>query len=120
MVPALAVSSQPGSRGSGIVSIFVVIDQFLRRVFRRHGGRNGFLAALVEFVPEFFHETLGRPGAGFAESADGSAGDVVGDVLQRCRDPASTPPPSNIRSVIFFIQSEPSRQGVHWPQLSWA
>ena len=31
-----------------------------------------------------------------------------------------TPPPSSMRSVIFFIQSEPSRQGVHWPQLSWA
>ena len=28
--------------------------------------------------------------------------------------------PWTIRAVIFFIQSEPSRQGVHWPQLSWA
>src|SRR5882724_3504100 len=31
-----------------------------------------------------------------------------------------TPPPNNIRSVIFFIQSEPSRQGVHWPHDSCA
>ncbi len=28
--------------------------------------------------------------------------------------------PATRRSVIFFIQVEPSRQGVHWPQLSWA
>jgi hypothetical protein len=28
--------------------------------------------------------------------------------------------PWTMRPVIFFIQSEPSRQGVHWPQLSWA
>src|SRR5450631_4116860 len=27
--------------------------------------------------------------------------------------------PWTIRPVIFFIQSEPSRQGVHCPQLSW-
>ena len=33
---------------------------------------------------------------------------------------STTPPPRNMRSVIFFIQSEPSRQGVHWPQLSCA
>src|SRR5438046_5051897 len=33
---------------------------------------------------------------------------------------STTPPPPNIRSVIFFIHSEPSRQGVHWPQLSCA
>ena len=33
---------------------------------------------------------------------------------------SSTPPPASMRSVIFFIQSEPSRQGVHWPQDSWA
>ena len=33
---------------------------------------------------------------------------------------STTPPPSSIRSVIFFIQSEPSRQGVHWPQDSCA
>src|SRR5438552_17295468 len=32
----------------------------------------------------------------------------------------TTPPPSNMRSVIFFIQSEPSRHGVHCPQDSCA
>src|ERR1700722_16901435 len=27
--------------------------------------------------------------------------------------------PCTMRAVIFFIQREPSRHGVHWPQLSW-
>src|ERR1051326_6677522 len=31
-----------------------------------------------------------------------------------------TPPPFNMRSVIFFIQSDPSRHGVHWPHDSCA
>jgi protein O-mannosyl-transferase len=30
------------------------------------------------------------------------------------------PPPSRMRSRILCIQAEPSRQGVHWPQDSWA
>src|ERR1700761_2570793 len=32
----------------------------------------------------------------------------------------ATPPPASRRSVTFFIQSEPSRHGVHWPHDSWA
>jgi hypothetical protein len=28
--------------------------------------------------------------------------------------------PATMRSVIFFIHSDPSRQGVHCPQDSWA
>ena len=28
--------------------------------------------------------------------------------------------PATMRSLIFFIHREPSRQGVHWPQDSWA
>ena len=43
------------------------------------------LYPLLEFVGEFGEETLGRPGAGFAEGADGAAGDVVGDVFQILR-----------------------------------
>ena len=49
------------------------------------GGGAGFVARRGEFFREFFDETLRRPGAGFAEGADGSAGDVVGDGLERVR-----------------------------------
>ena len=63
----------------------------------------------------FCNEALRRPGAGFAEGADRLAGDVVGDVFSMSRDRSPSPPPASMRSVIFFIHSEPSRHGVHWP-----
>ena len=73
----------------------------------------------LELVLELVDEALHRPRAGFAEGADGPARDVVGHVFQQA-DIARLPLPLASRSVIFFIQSEPSRHGVHWPHDSCA
>src|SRR5262245_472202 len=45
---------------------------------------------------------------------------MLSATLLRVSVSCSTPPPWSIRSVIFFIQRDPSRHGVHWPQLSCA
>src|SRR5205823_4033598 len=57
-------------------------NQFFRGVFRRHRRGDWLLGARRKFIPEFFDETLRRPGAGFAKGANGPAGNVVGDALE--------------------------------------
>ena len=49
----------------------------------RYSGVGSALQFAAEFVSELRDEALGGPGAGFAEGADGPAGDVVGDGLER-------------------------------------
>jgi hypothetical protein len=65
------------------------------------------------------NEALRGPRGGFAEGADGAAIDLVGDDSSVSTS-AGTPLPAAMRSVIFASTGTPSRQGVHWPQLSWA
>src|SRR5205809_945572 len=63
----------------------IVINQLFGCVLGRHWWGNRFLSAAGEFVSEFFHEALCRPGACFTKSADCPACDVVSHGLQRIR-----------------------------------
>ena len=62
-------------------------------------------------------QALDRPGRGIAQGADGVAFDLLGDFLQQIdlRHPRVA---SAMRVITRHIQPVPSRQGVHWPQLS--
>jgi hypothetical protein len=62
-------------------------------------------------------QALDRPGRRVAERADRVALDLLGDVEQHV-DLALLGLARAMRSITRHIQPVPSRQGVHWPQLS--
>ena len=45
---------------------------------------------------------------------------MLSAIWPRTSRSSSRPPPALIRLKVLYIQVVPSRQGVHWPQLSWA
>src|SRR5205823_11844325 len=60
----------------------LLFDQFFRRVFRWKRRWDRFCCAVCEFLWKFFDQTLCRPRASFAESADRTATNVVPIGLQ--------------------------------------
>ena len=90
--------------------------------FRRCGSALGFIRSTLrhKLVLELADEALHRPRARFAESADGAtAGNVIRDLHEVI---GVTLAPTAVGEAMqrLDIQSDPSRQGVHWPQLSCA
>ena len=74
--------------------------------------------AVLDLVAEVAEQALDRPGGRVAEAADGVALDLAGDVEQQVDLALSRPRRVTMRSITRHIQPVPSRQGVHWPQLS--
>src|SRR5580700_12011984 len=118
IIPLAPAFSQPGSRVSGTVGISCSSNS--REVYSGgNGGGTGLVARAANSSGNFFTKLWvghahASPKAQMVRPAILSA--TVVRVLGSC----TTPPPSNMRSVIFFIHNEPSRQGVHWPHDSCA
>src|SRR5437879_8882522 len=74
-----------GIVGEGTGWDMIALGQFLRHVFRWKWRRDRFPRMARKFLWKFFDETLRRPGARFAERANGSAGDIVADRFQSTR-----------------------------------
>src|SRR5437763_11239439 len=74
-----------GIVGEGTCRNCFALDQFIWRSFGRQWRRDRFPSLTREFLWKFLDETLCRPGAGFAKSANGPPGNIVADRFQRSR-----------------------------------
>ena len=74
---------------------------------------------IVEFRSEFRDEVYDRHGGGVTQAQTVLP---MMPLVMRSRLSMSpfTPLPATMRLMMSFIQALPSRQGVHWPQDSWA
>ena len=72
----------------------------------------------LDLGPEVADQALDRPCRRVAERADGVALDLLGHVEQQVDLLEPRRRPCAIRSITRHSQPVPSRQGVHWPQLS--
>src|ERR1039458_522529 len=111
MIPLAPAFSQPGSRVSGRVGICSCLSSSCDVYSGGNGGGIGLVAREANSSGNFCTKLCvghahASPNAQMVRPAILSA--TVVSVLGSC----TTPPPSNMRSVIFFIHNEPSRQGV--------
>src|SRR5438045_2333990 len=118
-VPVAPAFSQPGSCASGRVGIFSSVISSSGVYSGGRGGGGDFCACAAKSSGNFSTKLCvghahASPKAQMVRPAMLSPIDF--SVAGSC----TTPPPSSILSVIFCIDSEPSRQGVHWPHDSWA
>src|SRR5207237_3774391 len=119
IVPAAPAFSQPGSCASGTVEIFPLATSSSGVYSGGNGGGADFVARAAKSSGNFstklwVGQAQASPKAQMVRPA------MLSATVFRVAGSCITPPPSNIRSVIFFIQSAPSRQGVHCPHDSWA
>src|SRR5207248_6790141 len=111
--------SQPGSWARGLVGIFSRSINS-RDVFSGGNGGGIDLRACAANSSGNFSTKLCVGQAQASPNAQMVRPAMLSPIVFNVRGSCMTPPPSNIRSVIFFIQSAPSRQGVHCPHDSWA
>src|SRR5207247_1805829 len=108
---------QPGSWAMGTVGISSFSISSLGVYSGGRGGGTGFFARAANSSGNFSTKLCvghahASPNAQMVRPA------MLSPMVLSAFGSSTTPPPRNMRSVIFCIQSEPSRQGVHWPQLS--
>ena len=89
-----------------------------RASFRRlpHAGARG--DAPFDLGTEMADQALDRPGRRVAQRADRVAFDLLGRLPAAGRSRSTWASPFTMRVITRHIQPVPSRQGVHWPQLS--
>src|SRR6516225_9002216 len=119
IVPFAPAFSQPGSWAMGTVGIDCSSINSSGVYSGGRGGGMGFLARAANSSGNFSTKLCvghahASPNAQMVRPA------MLSPMVFKVRGSSVTPPPFNIRSVIFFIQSEPSRHGVHWPHDSCA
>src|SRR4029077_848429 len=119
IVPFAPAFSQPGSCAIGAVGICSSSINSSGVNSGGNGGGNGFRARAANSSGNFWTklcvgQAQASPNAQMVRPA------MLSPMFCSVFGSPVTPPPNNMRPVIFFIQSDPSRQGVHWPQLSWA
>ena len=122
--------------GAGLGSVVAAVDMLVQRcglacnwsstlahgVFQAaaFGASSSATPRATNSSLNFADETLHRPGAGFAERANRpAAGNVVGDPHQVIGILLSALAVGQPMQRLGHPE-RPSRQGVHWPQLSWA
>src|SRR6266699_2755696 len=114
IVPAAPAFSQPGSWARGAMAIFSSSINSPGVYSGGSGGGIGFLARSANSSRNFSTKLcVGHAHA--SPNAQIVRPDMLSPMVLSVFGYSVTPPPSNMRSVIFFIQSEPSRQGVHLP-----
>ena len=74
---------------------------------------------ILELLPEVFQQAEERRRRGLAQGAEGGVHQGLAQALQELQV-TGLPLPSQIRVRVFNSCGVPSRQGVHWPQDSWA
>src|SRR5207249_9111928 len=119
IVPAAPAFSQPGSCASGTVEIFPLALSSLGVYSGVNGGGAAFVARAAKSSGNFSTK-LGVGQSQASPKAQMVRPAMLSATVFRFAGSCITPPPSSIRSVIFFIQSAPSRQGVHCPHDSCA
>src|SRR5205823_861630 len=119
IVPAAPAFSQPGSCASGTVEIFPLAMSSSGVYSGGNGGGADFVARAAKSSGNF-STTLWVGQAQASPKAQMVRPAMLSATVFRVAGSCITPPPSSIRSVIFFIQRAPSRQGVHCPHDSWA
>src|SRR5438132_2645962 len=119
IVPAAPAFSQPGSCASGTVEIFPLAISSSGVYSGGNGGGADFVARAAKSSGNFSTKlSVGQAQA--SPKAQMVRPAMLSATVFRVAGSCITPPPSSIRSVIFFIQRAPSRQGVHCPHDSWA
>src|SRR6266516_3116876 len=118
IVPAAPAFSQPGSCAIGVVGICSSSINASGVYSGGSGGGRGLVARAANSAGNFWTKLCvghaqASPKAQIVRPA------ILSPIVFKVFGSSVTPPPRSIRSVIFCIQSEPSRHGVHWPQLSW-
>src|SRR6059058_2385166 len=111
--------SQPGSCAMGTVGIDSLWINSSEVYSGGRGGGSGFCARAANSSGNFSTKLCvghahASPKAQMVRPA------ILSPMVFSVLGSSTTPPPRSMRSVIFCIQSEPSRHGVHWPQLSCA
>ena len=85
--------------------------------------RIGAFDVFFQFAAELADGVLDGPGGAVGQAANGGAGndaDRVGDLQQQVEVLQPAPAGADAARSSARAQWVPSRQGVHWPQLSWA
>jgi hypothetical protein len=109
------MSGETGISSALVQLVMALIDFIISFIFMSAGKEN--IDPRFHLGTEMPDQALDRPGGRIAERADRVAFDLLGHIVEHV-DLALRALPVTMRSITRIIQPVPSRQGVHWPQLS--